>query len=362
MKVNAWKQLKRFLVPALTAALLGLGSVACSSSDEGAAEGADPASAVEGSENANNAENPDANANAEGNNDALAANGGQTPEDQVAPEENMGNIAEGNPAGNELQQMVNEGGDGTAAANDNTGLNNTANEPMASADAGGEVPPPPADVALPEAVSPDGALPPGNAMAAAEVPAVSPEAAPAAQEPVAADPFVADGGAAPASAASTPVAGALPENGAKMAYYIQKGDTLATIAQKIFGNRALWKTLQSENNLSDPNLIYAGDVVYYSLNDSARPFAEKYESAARQSVTVQAGDSLSKIARKVFGSEFEWRTLWKENPHVKNPDLLKAGTVLTYRTAEGATAQAAPQALPEMPTAMGEAVAAGSME
>jgi nucleoid-associated protein YgaU len=138
--------------------------------------------------------------------------------------------------------------------------------------------------------------------------------------------FVSEGGQL-----NLPAQGYLPEDGVRMAYLIQVGDTLASISQKIYGTSSSWRTIASENNLSNPNLIYVGDVIYYSLSGTTRKFAESYETAPRKTVTVQAGDSLSIIAARVYGSEGAWRTLWKENPSVSNPDELKVGMVLSYR-------------------------------
>jgi nucleoid-associated protein YgaU len=134
---------------------------------------------------------------------------------------------------------------------------------------------------------------------------------------------------------STPSQGYVPEDGARMAYIIQVGDNMAGIARKIYGNSSGWRALAEENNVSNPNLIYAGDVIYYSLNSKTRNFAQSYETSPRKSVTVRAGDSLSSIAAQVYGDEGSWRSLWKENPQVSNPDELTVGMVLSYRATGG---------------------------
>ncbi len=133
-------------------------------------------------------------------------------------------------------------------------------------------------------------------------------------------------------ATALPAQGMVPEDGARLAYHIQVGDTLAIISQKIFGNAGSWRTLAQENNLSNPNLIYAGDVLYYTLSGQSRGFAERYESSPRESVSVQAGDTLSSIAQRIYGTQAAWRTLWKENPQLTNPDVIEVGMVLSYRS------------------------------
>jgi LysM repeat protein len=119
--------------------------------------------------------------------------------------------------------------------------------------------------------------------------------------------------------------------GSKMAYYVMRGDTLGAIAQKVYGSRGKWKALQSENGLADANKIYPGDVIYYTLSEASKAFAEKYEIGNRQAHTVAKGDSLARLAAKFYGTQGAWRALWKENPQVLNPDRIRVGMILTYR-------------------------------
>ena len=48
-----------------------------------------------------------------------------------------------------------------------------------------------------------------------------------------------------------------------------------------------------------------------------------------QSYTVEKGDSLSKIAKKVYGKASLWREIYNANQdHIKDPDLIYPGQVL----------------------------------
>ena len=48
-----------------------------------------------------------------------------------------------------------------------------------------------------------------------------------------------------------------------------------------------------------------------------------------QSYTVEKGDSLSKIAQKVYGKASLWRQIYEANQdHIKDPDLIYPGQVL----------------------------------
>jgi len=49
-----------------------------------------------------------------------------------------------------------------------------------------------------------------------------------------------------------------------------------------------------------------------------------------QSYTVQSGDSLSKIAKRVYGDANKWHTIFAANrDKISNPDLIHPGQVLT---------------------------------
>lgn len=146
---------------------------------------------------------------------------------------------------------------------------------------------------------------------------------------------------APAAAPAAPVATAgkgLPEMGSKMPYIVEPGDTLAKIAQKIYGNRDRWHDIQELSNLANPHRIYPGDVVYYQLSDDAVSFANTYESAPRSEVTASGNDTLASIAAKVTGKNINWRVIWRENGHIDTPDKLNAGTIVYYVNRGGAAA------------------------
>jgi nucleoid-associated protein YgaU len=362
MKYRVRSRLKGILFPAIAAFFLGVGIIGCSSSSEEAA--------------------PDA---------ALSENGEAVNSDPLANDANAkaaggeGAAADGKTANNEeLTNLVSEGSDNAAAGENpalDPGLNaNAGNDPFANpaaAPAAGADAAANGTGALPIGGENNGADPFANGDAGANATAnaanapvenapaanVTAESAPAEEIPAGNLPAWKAGNAnnAPANAAgdvaennasnanepamnnasnavSGPSTGFVPEKGAKLAYYVSRGDTLGTIAQKIYGNKARWKELASNNNLTDPNKIYPGDALLYTLDDASQGFAEKYEGASKQSVTVKSGDTLSGIAAKIFGSQGTWRTLWKENPSVTNPDRIAAGMTLYYR-AGGSVAQ-----------------------
>lgn len=137
------------------------------------------------------------------------------------------------------------------------------------------------------------------------------------------------------AAASTPAGNGLPETGSKMPYVVKRGDTLGTIAAKIYGDKSHWKEIASLSSLKNPSRIYPGDVVYYQLTQQTTSFASSYENSARKEVTVQQGDTLATIAKRVLGNSQEWKAIWRQNDTVDNPDKLKVGQTIYYVDAGG---------------------------
>ena len=147
--------------------------------------------------------------------------------------------------------------------------------------------------------------------------------------------------AAPADMAA-PVAQAgegLPEAGSKMSYVVQRGETLSTIAQNIYGNRDMWREMATLTGMENPNRIYPGDVVYYQLNDSTMAFATAYENVGKEEVTVQSGDTLASIARNIYGDEGQWKSIWRQNDQIDNPDRLEVGQVIYFVNSQEVMAQ-----------------------
>ena len=146
------------------------------------------------------------------------------------------------------------------------------------------------------------------------------------------------GAAKPASAAKgNPAAGA--------SYLVLPGDTLGTIAAKIYGTKKEWKTLADFNGLTSPYLIRIGEVVKFDdHNEKAKAFVAQYQSAMK-TVVVKKGDSLSKIAAAVYGDSSKWKQLLSVNSgKIANPNQIAIGMKLSYPELGAATAAAKPKA------------------
>ena len=136
-----------------------------------------------------------------------------------------------------------------------------------------------------------------------------------------------------ASTSEAPAASAgfaLPEMGSKMPYIIQAGDTLESIAGRIYGNPSKWVEIQELSSIQNPNNVHPGDVVYYQLTNDSMAFASNYEGLARSEVVVKAGDTLSGIAQELTGSYENWKTIWRQNDTIENPDQISVGQKIYY--------------------------------
>ena len=121
-------------------------------------------------------------------------------------------------------------------------------------------------------------------------------------------------------------------------YTVKAGDTLSAIASRYSTSSS---TLASLNSLSNPNLIYVGQVLKVSSNAST---SSSTSSSANSTVTtaasytVKAGDTLSAIAAK-YGTTYQ--ALASTNS-ISNPNDIYVGQVIKVSaTATAASPQAA---------------------
>ncbi len=157
--------------------------------------------------------------------------------------------------------------------------------------------------------------------------ALKPEEAVAMPEPVASS----------TTTVTSPVVGSLPEMGSKMAYVVESGDTLAKIAVKIYGDQKRWRDIAGLSGIDNPNHIYPGDLVYYTLDEQSQNFAQNQDNLKRGHETVRSGDTLASISKRVYGTSKLWKHIWRQNDHIDNPDKLIVGMSVFYVEKNGAT-------------------------
>lgn len=116
-------------------------------------------------------------------------------------------------------------------------------------------------------------------------------------------------------------------------YIVQKGDTLSKIAHKIYGAAGKWKELAQLNDISNANAIYPGDPIKFATSADSREFETAYDSIAKNTITVQPGDTLSGIAKQVLGDGQAWKFLYTLNKtEISNPNAITPNQVLYFYT------------------------------
>jgi LysM repeat protein len=107
-------------------------------------------------------------------------------------------------------------------------------------------------------------------------------------------------------------------------YTVQRGDTLFRIAQR-FGVPV--SAIAQANNISNPNLIFAGTVLRIPTGTGEAPAPQPTQPPAPPSgtYTVQRGDTLGRIAQR-FGVTLS--ALRAANPNIRNINLIFPGQVI----------------------------------
>jgi len=143
--------------------------------------------------------------------------------------------------------------------------------------------------------------------------------------------------------AGTLTSSALPEMGSKMPYVVKPGDTLAKIAKKVYKDASKWKLIAKFSNIKNPNLIYPTEIIYYQLTEKTLTFTKNYKPELKEItltltdtknkdkivVNMKEGDTLGKISLRVLGTSKLWKKIWKENPHITNPNQVPVGTKIS---------------------------------
>ncbi len=124
---------------------------------------------------------------------------------------------------------------------------------------------------------------------------------------------------------------AVPVETKKM-YTVQAGDTLETIAAMVYGNRYKWSQLVAANQEKlgkPPYVLLVGMQIRVPPPESETPENRAALLNNDDTYTIQSGDSLGSIARKLYGASSKWSTLYELNrDRLASPTALRVGQKL----------------------------------
>jgi LysM repeat protein len=102
---------------------------------------------------------------------------------------------------------------------------------------------------------------------------------------------------------------------------VKRGDSLWKLAQQNLGTGFRWHDVLAVNpHLRDANHIEVGSQIFLPTAVSSHP---------PTTLTIQSGNSLSKIARARFGDASLWSCIARANPSIADPNLIHDGQTLT---------------------------------
>jgi nucleoid-associated protein YgaU len=108
-------------------------------------------------------------------------------------------------------------------------------------------------------------------------------------------------------------------------YRSAQGDTFGTIAARFLGASTKWTIVAQANPLLDPNRLRPGTIVRVPVDPKN---IQGFENPKGYELyTIQANDTLSEIAKKVYGKSSLWGVIAAANPDV-DPKRLKVGATL----------------------------------
>lgn len=119
----------------------------------------------------------------------------------------------------------------------------------------------------------------------------------------------------------------LGKQGSVLQYNVETGDTLMLISYKLYGHHREWKNLLAQNRGSIKNYKSLAPGTVLNFNPpSVPPMAP-----SGLPYLIKMGDSLSKIAGKVYGNIMKWKPIYKNNSReITNPNLIFSGFTIYY--------------------------------
>lgn len=138
------------------------------------------------------------------------------------------------------------------------------------------------------------------------------------------------GGAA--SAGIGTAGGAAGASGDAVTYVVKAGDTLWKIAAEHYGDGSLWTKIYEDNRdiIRDANMIRVGlEIRIYPIQTAAVTALSDATGTAVTTYVVESGDTLWKIAKKLYGRGWQWRKIYDANADsIQDPGVLYVGQVI----------------------------------
>jgi nucleoid-associated protein YgaU len=137
------------------------------------------------------------------------------------------------------------------------------------------------------------------------------------------------------AAAGEEVMPAAGDSGGRMMYTVRRGDTLWSIAARVTGDPRKWREIYERHNraaelgigtpIANPHRLRPGQQITVPLSSTGANAIDYH---------VARGESLSGIARRIYGSAAMWRDIYRDNAEqIRNPDLIRPGQVLVLQPA-----------------------------
>ncbi|MDP6959135.1 MAG: LysM peptidoglycan-binding domain-containing protein [Planctomycetota bacterium] len=113
-------------------------------------------------------------------------------------------------------------------------------------------------------------------------------------------------------------------------YEIRPGDTLSSIAARKYGDQNLWKVISNANPGIRTNALRVGKKIKVPARPTLTANNKVIETIAGQrTYTVQPGDTLGGISKKVYNTTKHADRIFEENRSLlESPDQLQVGTKL----------------------------------
>ena len=113
---------------------------------------------------------------------------------------------------------------------------------------------------------------------------------------------------------------------------VAENDSLWKIAEREYQDGYKWVDIAKANNIKNPDFIVKDQKLIIPEITESEEDTVNTESTEMTKYKVVRGDSLWKIAVRVYGDGYQWTNIWLDNKSKLNsPDKLEIGMILFLR-------------------------------